>query len=418
MSKIVTGCLMLVCCLLVSGNASAGWQRDMVCGGRCGGACGPCTQQGPDREDRVDAAYGRQVALYNELQAKAHAAARAGDPAEAIRLAREALAVLDDEGLRGRIRMWESQILIDRANSTTDLRERIELVRRALAIHDYKEAREWLNQAQAGLKVSDLYDQGMSAFNSGDYALAKLLFEQAQEADPNPAYAENVRLATAKLTTKREVSQLTENIVRRQNAAAASTSGLDFMPAESATTGVFGTTSNPSDPDLVTSTDGPAVAVESALKQLSSVAESGEDAKNAAKREDRKELSDCGFGNTLCREPAPLVGVATPAGTAEGASDLVSHIPDGAKEDPVIRASIAWFEKLEMRQAETKRKMDDFRKEIDSGVGDQVVLKAKSAALENDLKRNGADQEAAKDQIKKRLVDLSLEWDESPEQKD
>lgn len=416
----IRGFLGLLGCLLVAGNSWAGWQRDAVCQGSCGGACGPCAPT-YDRQDRAESAYDRKVDEYNRLMHGAHAAANAGDPAEAVRLGRQALAVLDDDGLRQNVTIWESRIFLDQARRATNMEEKITLVRRALAIYDFKEGREWLKEAEAGVEGMNLNEQGWSAFNSGNYALAESLFTQAQQIDPNPTYAKNVRLAAAKKNMKQKVSNLSESILQKEAAATATTSDLDFIPTVTAdestrsNTGAFGTTSNPSDPGLSERAAKPVVKVDSVAEELSSIAKSSEDAAKASNREEKKELSNCGFDGALCRDPEPVAPPPTPPSALSAVAELATHIPEGAQNDPAIANSLAWFEKLETRQAETQHKIDEIQAQIDSGAGDSAVLKARSATLANELKQNLTDQVEVKEQVKKRLIDLSLEWNEDPQ---
>lgn len=208
MFKIVLGCLVVLGWLLVSmGNGWAGWQRDAVCQGSCGGACGPCSSHN-DREDRAESAYAQKVHRYNNLVDQAFAAAKARDWPEAIRIARVALSVLDDDALR-----------------------------------------RWLNAIEA----CNLNEQGQSAYDAGDYARAARLFAQAQQQNPSdPAFEKNARLASAQMQmlsdqsqAKQTLSQLTDTINRTQTAATATTSGLDFMPADSATQESTGSDSHP-----------------------------------------------------------------------------------------------------------------------------------------------------------------------------
>ncbi len=242
MLKMILGCLVVLGGMLVStGNGWAGWQRDAVCQGSCGGACGPCNSNN-DREDRAESAYAQKVYRYNNLVDQASAAVKARNWEEAIRIANEALSILDDSGLRKKIALWKSQLLVDQANRTTNMSDRIDLVRRALASHEDPDVRAWLNQAQAYLDAQNLNAQGQSAYDSGDYARAERHFAQAQQTAPgDPAFAKNVRLAQGQMQLQRDqsqvktsLSQLTDTINRTETASTATTSGLDFMPAGAA----------------------------------------------------------------------------------------------------------------------------------------------------------------------------------------
>jgi tetratricopeptide (TPR) repeat protein len=425
MSKTIPAFSALIGCLLLSiGNCWAGWQRDAVCQGACGGACGPCAT--PGREDRGESAYSRQVRQYNDLVDEAHAAADAGDYAEAVRIARRALAVLDDDGLRTNIAVWECKLLTDQANRTSDSGEKIALVRRALAIYDYPAGRKWL----ISMEADNLNEQGRRAFAAGDYPLAQQLFAQAEQKNHDPVYADNARRAAVMLKSKQGLSSLIDTVKQSESVSTAASSELEFMPSDSAAasgqgSGPFGTTDTPANPDLVSPSATPAVTANSALEQLSSAAKSGQDADKGGpkgakgskghKMEEAKELTGCGFDGAPCSEPDAIAFPGS-AGQTPEANELSSHIPQAGKSDPEIKSSIAWFEKLETDNIETRAKRDEIEKEIATGSGDTALLKAKSATFGNELKRNTADQAKAKGQIKKRLIDLSLEWSESPQE--
>jgi len=427
--RMLLGCLLVVGCVLVStGNSWAGHSSD------CGGGVG-CSWEGSrggdtsDKQDRGESAYAKKIYRFNDLVDQADAAVKARDWAEAIRLARTALSVMDDSELRRLIPKWESQSLVDQANRATNLGDQIDLVRRALVLYEDPEVRAWLNHAQISLDAKNLNDQGLSAYRAGNYEQAERLFAQAQQKDPDPAYAKNVRLASAKIQmqsdqsrVKQGLSQLTDTINRTQAASTATTSGLDFMPVGGAAqsgagsgTHTFGTTSNPPNPDLGYAAPAPPVMVHSTLEQLSSAAKSGQDAKKAGKIEEAKDVAGCGFDGAPCRAPDPI-DFPKSTGQMPGTMELASHIPDDtkAKDDPAIQNSLAWFDKLEKRKAETQMKIVDIQKQIDSGAGDPAVLKAKKSTLDNELNQDTASQVKAKDQIKRRLADLSLQWNESP----
>jgi hypothetical protein len=85
-----------------------------------------------------------------------------------------------------------------------------------------------------------------------------------------------------------------------------------------------------------------------------------------------------------------------------------------AGDDPMIRNSIAWYQKLELRQADAQRKLDEVQARIDKNDGDPAVLVAQKATLQNDLSQNSGDQAAVLAQVKARMVDLGVAWTDAP----
>jgi hypothetical protein len=99
------------------------------------------------------------------------------------------------------------------------------------------------------------------------------------------------------------------------------------------TTNAFGTTSNPSNPDLNSSAPVPAVAVHSAHDQLGSAANSGAAATINARSEAAKVELSCVFDKSACATSAPAAVRAVPP-TPSASADL--QIPKKMLNDPEV----------------------------------------------------------------------------------
>jgi hypothetical protein len=121
-------------------------------------------------------------------------------------------------------------------------------------------------------------------------------------------------------------------------------------------------------------------------------------------------------GQKIAAPPVDLKGV----GKAPAVTKLLSHIPqsDKIKNDPVIKTSVDWYSKLESDKAETKQKIADVQKQIDSKQGDPGILKIEQSQLTNDLQNIQHNQQTAENAIKKQLVKLDMPWIEQPETPD
>jgi tetratricopeptide (TPR) repeat protein len=121
-------------------------------------------------------------------------------------------------------------------------------------------------------------------------------------------------------------------------------------------------------------------------------------------------------GEKIAAPPVDLRGV----GKAPALATLLSHISqdDKVKNDQVIKTSVAWYSKLESDKAETKQKIADVQKQIDSKQGDPGILKIEQSQLTNDLQNIQHNQQTAENAIKKQLVKLDMPWIEQPETPD
>lgn len=93
---------------------------------------------------------------------------------------------------------------------------------------------------------------------------------------------------------------------------------------------------------------------------------------------------------------------------------LLKHIPAAARDNPAIKNSVAWYSQLETNKTETKTKIIDVQKKIDTHAGDPTVLSTYKTQLGNKLKQIDSDEQTAQSTIKKTLNNLSLPWIENP----
>jgi len=189
--------------------------------------------------------------------------------------------------------------------------------------------------------------------------------------------------------------------------------GLDFVGQN----GFFGVPEGvqPKDSGLVVANPDPAVTSKNAREQLANLDMDSRIAKRAGSLEQMKHDAGCGSAADPCHEGdavfAPIaVNGQTPAGAA-----LATRIPDQARKDTQVQQSFAWFQRLDALRIDAERQAAEINRRIKKGGAgnDRAALVADLGSINNQLQQIAADQSQAKDQIKKRLVDLSLEWKEA-----
>lgn len=99
--------------------------------------------------------------------------------------------------------------------------------------------------------------------------------------------------------------------------------------------------------------------------------------------------------------------------SAGGPSIVFDRLPENAQNDSEVLQSVAYFQKLETLKLEAAQKMESLKAEQKTGKGDAVILSAKLETLANEIKLQESEQIKAKAAVKKRVVDLGFEWDES-----
>lgn len=109
----------------------------------------------------------------------------------------------------------------------------------------------------------------------------------------------------------------------------------------------------------------------------------------------------------------PKVTAPTPKLVLTASDALRAQIPEQAKGDPLVRNSLAWYERLDTMKAETTQKIAAIKAQQKSGNGDPAVLAAQLGTLTNENKRIEKDQAKARTDIKERVKNLGLDWNES-----
>jgi tetratricopeptide (TPR) repeat protein len=90
---------------------------------------------------------------------------------------------------------------------------------------------------------------------------------------------------------------------------------------------------------------------------------------------------------------------------------LTAHIPAAAISDPAIQTGIDWYRRRESDKAETRAKIDKVQG-LPAAVQDPVQAAYKETLI-SELKQIEKDQDAARASIKRRLVQLDVEWIET-----
>lgn len=277
--------------------------------------------------------------------------------------------------------------------------------------------------------------QGESEYKQGNYTAALAHFQQALSNYPSnyPSSGSDLQILRDDLSaaqTKVEEAQQAEAQHERDKIAAAnmqqsiqtlaqslssapSSDGLDFQGASR--TGTFGTTSNPAHPGLDFSAGPGPRRVHSVAEQLSSAAKSGAAAARRKGLELAKAESNCAFDTSTCAKPDSLsTNSARSIGQTPGAAALTAHLASAARKDPQIQQSMAYYQKLDSRKIGTEQKLTAIERKIKSHDGDTKVLKAQQVTLTNELANYRAEETKTEGQIKKRTIAIHVPWIESP----
>jgi hypothetical protein len=120
-----------------------------------------------------------------------------------------------------------------------------------------------------------------------------------------------------------------------------------------------------------------------------------------------------GPGRLKGSRPVPDVSTEKIASKPLSSSALSAQVPEPAKSDPLVKKSLAWYDRLDTMKAETTRKIATVKAQQQSGSGDAAVLAAQLGSLTNDSKRIEKDQAKATADLKKQVKNLGLDWNES-----
>jgi tetratricopeptide (TPR) repeat protein len=413
---------------ILFGPAIKSWaqsQKDQVCQGGYGGGCGtaparPREPRGPSARDLEIDRHNQGIHAYNA----ATEAYRSGDFALALELYQQALAILprDRDCLAAipRTRGWI-------AYKNRDYATALDYYQQALA---FLPRNKYLLHMTANTRGMIAGQQAEAAWNRKDIAAALAFYQQAFAYDPDDAWRDNIALARKELQREqgnKERQQHTEQSLSELTTTAklpagpgSTTSSLDFKTDDTGAAnkvsnkGLFGTTSNPANPQLDTSSSAPAVAVQSATDHLTSAAASSAAANDSAiSQEKAKNEADCAFGTAACAQATPIA-INKVIGQSPGAAQLASHIPSAALKDTEIQQRLAYYERIDGKKLDTQSQLAAIQRQIDTGGGDAAALNAQKATLNNYLKQYDADQADAQAKIKERLVAIKVPWNETP----
>jgi tetratricopeptide (TPR) repeat protein len=410
------------------GPATKSWaqsQKDQVCQGGYGGGCGiaptrPREPRGPSARDLEVERHNQGIHAYNA----GTDAYRRGDFVTALELYQQALAILprDRDCLAAipRTRAWM-------AYKNRDYATALDYYQQALAFLPHN---KYLLHMTANTRGMIAGQQAEAAWNRKDIAAALAFYQQAFAYDPDDAWRDNIALARKELQrdqgnkerqqhTQQSLSELTST-ARVPAGSGSTTSSLDFKTADTGTAdkgsnkGLFGTTSNPANPQLDTSSSAAAVAVQSATDHLTSAATSSAAANDSAiSHEMAKSKADCAFGTAACAQATPIA-INKFIGQSPGAAQLASHIPSAALKDTEIQQRLAYYERIDGKKLDTQSQLAALQRQIDTSAGDAAALNAQKATLNNYLKQYEADQADTQAKIKERLVAIKVPWNEAP----
>lgn len=366
--------------LVAQGMAQS--QKDAVCGGGCGGGCGPCpTSSGAGASGGSGYSRPKQTAAEKKEQ-KARELDNSGNAASAQK--NWAVAEAD----------FRQALRVDPNNQS---------IQRNLA--------------------HVLAHEAEDSYNKYDYATSLKFFQEALTLDPaddpsRPVIVSDVKLVEEKLDdSKRAEQRRAQQQIEDKLSAGDMKDALSRMahtaPAATESKGIFGTKSNPANPQLDFSAVPPAVVVKSVTDQLTSARNSSVAAKAADSNEAAAAYANCTFNTDACAK-TEAIPINKGIGQSPAAAALATHIGEAGSSDAQIKQSMAYYEKLDGLKIDTKAQIAAVQQKIDSGNGDSVVLGGLKATLTNDLNRYEADQATTQAQIKKRLLEINLPWIETP----
>ena len=283
----------------------------------------------------------------------------------------------------------------------------------------------WLASARADLAAGRVASDGDAAWRRGslawgrrdwpgaerEFSSAASYYREALKRRPNDkALSDNLAYVDSYAKAARDKKL-------EQAESAKTAAGIQHIVADLAKTvsspggtAFFGVGGSP-DVTLLPPEPDPRVRVTSTIEALGSAAESGKQAMTRPP-EGAKEKIACTFATEACAEPASAVSVPRISGGIPPLQELIDHIPRQAWGDAEINGLVQWYAQREADKALKRRELGAVEKQIAANES-SAVLRSRKQTLMNDLDVIERDQNAAKEQIKKRLVDRSLEWKES-----
>lgn len=164
----------------------------------------------------------------------------------------------------------------------------------------------------------------------------------------------------------------------------------------------------------------PARPVTSTLDQLSNLDMDSRIAKRAEVIEQMKYYAACGTAQRSCTDgdalvaPAKIDGRAPPDRSTLSSRALAKRIPDEAKSDLDIRKGFARFQVLDTLKLDAEKQAADIKQRLQYGpsADGKTALDTKLNAIGDQLRQIDREQSEEKGKIKKRLIDLGLDWNE------
>jgi tetratricopeptide (TPR) repeat protein len=396
--------------------ASESWavqsQKDQVCQGSYGGGCGTAPS-GP-RQPREPSARDIAIERHNEGVHAYNAgidASRKGDYAAALDYYQQALAILP--------RDLDCLTAIPRTRGTMayksgDYATALDYYQQALAIAPRD---KHLLSAVATIRGVMAAHQGEAAWKRNDIAAALAFYRQAFAYDPDPTWRDNIALAQKELQrleatthrqqqTEQSLSTLAETAKMPAGSSAPSALGfktVDTRPGSEVTgTGIFGSASNPANPQLDPSPSAAAVAVNSATDHLTSAVNSGAAANDAAiSQEKAKSTADCAFGASACAPSMPVP-------IHKEIVQLPSGVPAGLAKDTRYQKLQGQKAELDQKYQKLDTRLIEVRQHQASGQGDQGALVLEASRIKDEMTAVRSE----KGDVDRKMEDLSVTFEE------
>lgn len=283
----------------------------------------------------------------------------------------------------------------------------------------------WLADARADRAAGQVASGGDAAWRRGslawglkdwagaerEFSSAANFYREALKRRPNDkTLSDNLAYVESYAKTAREKRLEHEEYAKTAAGIRPIVADLAKTVSGSGNTAFFGVGGTP-EVTLLPPEPDPHVRIASTIEALGSAAESGKEARTLPDEAAKEKLA-CIFATKACAEPARSVSVPGSGGEISLLQDLIGHIPQQAWNDPVINGIVQWYAQRDADKALKRRELGAVEKQIAGGAS-TAALAARKQVLMNDLDNIQRDQNAAKEQIKKRLVDRSLEWKES-----
>lgn len=387
-------------------------QKDQVCQGGYGGGCGtapsgPRQPRGPSARDIAIERHNEGVHAYNA----GIDAYRRGDYETALAYYQQALAILPrDRDCLTAIPRTRGMM----AYKSKDYATALDYYQQALAISPHD---KHLLSAVATTRGVIAAQQGEAAWKRNDIAAALAFYRQAFAYYPDPTWRDNIAIAQKELQN-REVNKHRQQQTEQSLATLAETakapagssapSALSFKTAdtrpgsEGTGTGLFGTASNPANPQLDHSPSAPAVAINSATDHLTSAVNSGAAANDPAiSQEKAKSTADCAFGTAAC---APSMPVPIHKEIAQSPGG----VPPGLAKDTRYQKLQGQKAELDQKYQKLDARLIEVRQHQASGQGDQGALVLEAARIKDEMTAVRSE----KGDVDRKIEDLSVTFQE------